>query len=103
MINAAVQQEGTLGKGEWEEELERSGGSDRDRQRHRAKNSPRDRERPSRGRGDERLYVCLGSVFCTCVYDSMCVSVSVCCLSRQIHLGINRMIFPPAGSKAAKG
>lgn len=60
-------------------------------------------ERGRVGRGDERLYVCLGSVFCTCVYDSMCVSVSVCCLSRQIHLGINRMIFPPAGSKAAKG
>lgn len=33
----------------------------------------------------------------------MYVSVSVCCLNRQIHLGINRMIFPPAGSKAAKG
>lgn len=34
--------------------------------------------------------------FCTCVCDFMCISVSVCCLSRQIHLG-KTMVFPPAG------
>lgn len=58
-----------------------------------------------RGRegGGERVHAALQLVFCTYSHDSMRVSASVCCLSRQIHLGINRMVFPPAGSEAAKG
>lgn len=60
-------------------------------------------ERGREGGARERLHMALQLVFCTYIRDSMCVSASVCCLSRQIHLGINRMVFPPAGSEAAKG
>lgn len=74
---------------------------ERERQEQRQRDSHGDGEKW--GGGGEKPHVHLQLVFCTYVRDSMCVSAPVCCLSRQIHLGINRMIFPPAGSKAAKG
>lgn len=75
---------------------------ERERQEQRQRQSEGKREAEREG-ARERLLAALQLVFCTYIHDSMCVSASVCCLSRQIHLGINRMVFPPAGSEAAKG
>lgn len=94
-----MQAGGSLGKGWVREKVGvRAKARDRDTEWRKA------REQAEGGLGQKDWFcVSIDLSFTHVPCDSMCVSVSVCCWSRQIHLGINRMIFPPAGSEAAKG